>query len=309
MSNPAIKLYRSDTIVEIGTVGNPIDTGFCAGGTVTDLAYDILMYNDKDGTSSEDAYDMSIELLRLYETTQGTSTGAADQTLTAAHIPLLTDIEEEVTVDGVQWSKVDNFTGVVATEEAYTFNYTTGVVTFGNDVNGKAPTVGAILSVKGTPDLNTYGKELYDEQWVSFRSSGVIQNNINVTLGLSTKLTDDSIQVLHYPEIVSVAGVYDNAGGTGTDYYSGGSFNATTGVLTLGTSLTDPNPYVTYVYRVKNDDQPTYTPLGDGDELELDYRLPRNNAKRIQMRIEPPVSASTEGGSYLQFYLRVKYKY
>ncbi len=46
-----------------------------------------------------------------------------------------------------------------------------------------------------------------------------------------------TVQVQNLP-LAQVTGVYDNATGTGTNYYSGGSFVSTTGVITLGT------PYV-----------------------------------------------------------------
>lgn len=53
--------------------------------------------------------------------------------------------------------------------------------------------------------------------------------------------------------VYSVEGVYDNPLDTGTNYYTGGSFNSATGVITLGTPYYDGNQlYVDYRYRINN---------------------------------------------------------
>lgn len=49
------------------------------------------------------------------------------------------------------------------------------------------------------------------------------------------------------PKLLNVVGVWDNPNGSGTNYYSGGSFDPATGVVTLGTSLAAASTvYVTY---------------------------------------------------------------
>ncbi len=71
------------------------------------------------------------------------------------------------------------------------------------------------------------------------------------TLQRNKRIDQTKVQVQFKP-IVSVTGVFVNPDGTGTNYYTGGSFNATTGVITLGTPLPAANPslendvYVTY---------------------------------------------------------------
>jgi len=50
---------------------------------------------------------------------------------------------------------------------------------------------------------------------------------------------------------ITIAGVFDNLAGTGTNYYTSGSFDGTTGLITLGTPLalaTTP-VYITYTYK------------------------------------------------------------
>ena len=67
MANPNLEMWRSDTLVEVGTAVVPIDFGLCDAGDETLLAYDILLYNDKTGVlGSEDAKSIEIELLRMY---------------------------------------------------------------------------------------------------------------------------------------------------------------------------------------------------------------------------------------------------
>lgn len=49
------------------------------------------------------------------------------------------------------------------------------------------------------------------------------------------------------PKLLNVVGVWDNAAGTGTNYFTGGTFDPSSGVVTLGTPLAAAGPvYVTY---------------------------------------------------------------
>jgi len=312
MANPNLEMYRSDTLVEVGTLSSPIDFGLCNAGEVTELPYDILLYNDKgEILGSEDAKSISIELLRLILTQNETGDGSPNQQYTLSYIPVITGTEE-ITIDGDEWRRVTSFSGLGSTDEVYTFDYVTGVVTFGNGVEGKAPPISSSIIINYTPDLNTAGKEIYSNKWISVKSDGVIQSVIhigNTTPELSTKVDDDTVQVLHYPEVTEIVGVWDNVSKTGTNYYSGGSFDADSGVISLGTSLTADDPYVEYKYRIKDDDEGSFTSLGDGVRHSFDNRIPRNNAKRLSLQATVPVSAGTEGGAYLKVVLRVYYSF
>lgn len=50
---------------------------------------------------------------------------------------------------------------------------------------------------------------------------------------------------------ITITGVFDNPAGTGTNYYTSGSFDGTTGAITLGTPVADAsNPvYISYTYK------------------------------------------------------------
>jgi hypothetical protein len=315
MSVPKIEMYRSDTLAEVGTLANPIDFGLCTAGEDTDLEYQILLYNDKgDVEDSSDAKSIQIQLLKLYVTQEETSDGTGSQAFTLSYIPVLEDtsFEIEVLVDEVEWRKVASFSGLGSTDTGYTFNYTTGVITFGNGSEGKIPTNLADIKITYVPNLNTYGKDIYDNQWISVKSDGVTANEIHIgdtTPEEATKLTDDTVQVLHYPIVTEIVGVWDNDSKTGTNYYTGGSFDADTGVITLGSSMVATTPYVEYKYQIKDDEESVYTSLGDDVTHEFDNPIPKNNAKRLYLRATVPVDASTESGAYLKCVLRILYKH
>jgi len=310
MAAPVIKLYRSDTQAEVGTEGNPIDFGVCNAGETKDLPYDILLYNDKDGSNdSADATNLALEVRRVTVTNQFTSDGSASQSFTASVTPVAQFPEEEVLVDGEQWRRVDNFTGVDSFEKVYTFDYSTGTLTFGDGIHGAIPPANADIQLSFDPDLNTYGKAPYEELWISSRSIGVITHELTVDVEQATKVNNTTVQVEHYPEITEVVGVWDNASKTGTNYYTGGSFDSDTGLIALGTAMTASTPYVEYKYQAKSDNESGYTSLGRGARHQLAYRLPKQNAKNIKFRITVPPDASTEGGNAIKVVLRVYYNY
>lgn len=313
MANPELKMYRSDIPTqEVGTLGNPIDFGWCLAGTTTYLAYDILLWNDKGGSlGSEDAKTLEIELLRFSTSQNWASNGNPSQNFTVAYIPTVSDVTVVVTVAGSAWLEMPDFTGSGPTDEHFTFNYTTGVLTFGDGVNGKIPPNGNTIEITYTPDLNTFGKTVYGDQWLSIKSSGVVQNVIHVGSGApeeATKIDNSTIQILHYPEITEVVGVWDNAGKSGTNYYTGGSFDANNGRIYLGTTLTASTAYAEYKYRIKDDNEGAYTVLGDGEVKTLTNRIPRNNAKRLQLKVDVPATADSEGGAFIKVQLRVSYE-
>ena len=313
MANPNLKLFKSTIPAEeIGTAGNPIDFGTCPAGQDTALSYDILLWNDKGAAlGSDDAKAPEIELVRFSTSENWVSDGSASQTFTMSYIPVLDSIDVAVTVDGDAWTEVSSLAGMGPTDEIFTFNYVTGVLTFGDGVNGKIPPNTETIENTYTPDSNIFGKLIYDEQWISIKSSGVIQNEIHIGSGTpeeSTKIDDDTIQVIHYPELSDVVGVWDNPGKSGTNYYTGGSYDSNTGRITLGTSLVADDAYTEYKYRIKDDAESAYTALGNGDKADLGNRIPQNNAKQLQLKVAVPATSSTEGGVNIKIQLRVYYE-
>lgn len=318
MSNaPNLIMYRSDTLVEIGTEGNPIDLGLCNAGETTLLPYDILLYNDKDVVlDSGDAKNIRIELIRLYVSQQWNGTGLPDQTHTVSFIPVASDVVEEVLVDDVEWQRVDSFSGLGVDDEVYKFNYTTGVLLFGNGSEGKEPPVGTNnIKITYTPSQNVYGKQIYSDKWVSIKSSGVNISEVHIGSIIteeSIKVDDDTIQVLHYPKFIdtnAIIGVWDNANKSGTNYFTGGSYDVDSGIIHLGTSMTADIPYTEYKYEIKDDEEAVYILLGDGVKKVCENPIPQDNAKRLQLKVDVPFNSETEGGAFLKVLLRVFYIY
>jgi len=314
---PNLEMYRSDTLVEIGTEGNPIDLGLCNAGETTTLPYDILLYNDKDvALNSDDAKNIRIELIRLYVSQQWNGTGLPNQTHIVSYIPVASDIVEEVIVDDIEWRRVDSFSGLGAEDEVYKFNYTTGVLDFGNGSEGKNPPVGTDnIKITYTPDKNIYGKQIYIDKWVAIKSSGAISNEVHIGTVApeeSIKIDNDTVQVLHYPKFIAtnaIVGVWDNANKTGTNYFTGGSYDVDSGIIHLGTSMTANIPYTEYKYEIKDDEEADYTLLGDRIKKVCDNPIPQDNAKRLQLKVDVPYNAQTEGGSFLKVLLRGFYIY
>lgn len=309
MADPNLQMFRSDTpTVEIGTVGNPIDFGFCPAGETTQLSYDIILWNDKAAAlGSNDAYDIYVELLQLTATESWVSDGSPSQVFNSTYSPVVSG-SEELLVNGEEWVRVDSLIGW-AQKKVFLLDYETGEVTFGDNVNGAIPPSSASIAMTYTPDTNVFGKLVFTDQWITFQSSGVVENDVHVDIELSTKIDNDTIEVLHYPKLSDVTGVWDNISKTGTNYYTGGSFSADTGRITLGTPLTGVNPYVEYDYCIKDDNEAEGTALGNGDDPHGPlYRIPQNNAKRIQLAVTVPATADTEGGVYIKTVLRFLYK-
>jgi len=309
MALPNFKMFRSDTLAEVGTDINPIDLGLCLAGATTFLPYQILLYNDKDAlVGSEDAKELELGLLQMNLIQSWISTGGVGQTFTLAATPLVVD-SEEVTVNGIKWRRVDAFAGFGSGDEIYTLDYSTGVLTFGNGVNGKIPPTGNTIQINYVPDQNIYGKTVYENLWFQIKSSGVVQNTISITSELASKLDDSHINVVHFPSVVAVVGVWDNPAKTGTNYYTGGSFVPDTGAIILGTPITGSTPYVEYTYTIKDDSESAMSVIGRDNVHECANRVPKNNAKILFLSVTVPATASTEGGVFIRVRLRVYYSF
>jgi len=313
---PNLIMYRSDTLAEIGTEGSPIDLGLCNAGETTTLPYDILLYNDKGVVlDSGDARNIQIELIRLYVSEEWVSDGSSEQSYTVSHIPVASDIVEQTTVNDIKWRRVDDFSGLGSEDEVYKFNYTTGVLDFGNGSEGKIPPNGETIEIIYIPNKNIYGKQIYSDKWVSLKSSGVMTSEIHIGLAIpeeSIKINNDTVQVLHYPKFINtnaIVGIWDNIGKTGTNYFTGGSYDIDSGIIHLGTSMTADIPYAEYKYEIKDDEEASYTLMGGGVKKTCDNLIPQDNAKKLQLKVDVPASAETEGGVYLKMLLRVFYTY
>jgi hypothetical protein len=204
---------------------------------------------------------------------------------------------------------VTSFAGYTSIDTIYTFNETTGILVFGNGVLGKIPPTGNTISINYVPDLNVYGKEVYELLWVKTMSSGVIQNPITIVNELGTKIDDTHIQIIHYPQLISVVGVWDNIAKTGTNYYTGGTFSISSGQITLGSTMPALTPYVEYAYQIQDDAEAGYSSIGKDTRHVLINMIPKNNAKILYLSVTVPSTASTEGGVYIRVRLRIYYNY
>ena len=305
---PNLQMFRLDSpSTEVGTEVNPIDFGFCPAGQDTQLSYDILLYNDKgDVVHSDDAKDLSIQLIQMDVIESHVSTGVADQSYTVAYTPLSS---VEVYVNGSKWALVQDFLGYGQYANVFTCNLTTGVLTFGNGVQGAIPPVSQTILIDYIPILNIFGKAVYYDKWVSIRSIGVIEAELTVLLEIAEKIDNSTVQVVHRPKITEITGVWDNPGKTGTNYFTGGSFNEDTGIVTLGTPFTGVIPYTDYKYTIQDDDEGGFTLMGYDLGHIFSNPIPRNNAKVLQLKVTVPATASTEGGVYLKVRLQINYNY
>lgn len=316
MTEPNLEMYKSSDNTQVGTEGIPIDFGLCDAAEETFLPYDILLYNDKGSIlGSDDAKNIKIELLRLFITQEFTSPGTASYFETMSFIPVVDEVnvEVEVLVDDEEWRRVASFSELSSEDKVYTFDYITGVLTFGNGSEGKIPPLDTIIKVTYTPNLNIYGKEIYEDKWVLIKSDGVMSSEVHIGETIPEecdKINNDTVRTLHYPKLTEIIGVWDNINKTGTEYYGvSGSFEENSGIINLTTPFTESTPYVEYKYEIKDDEESFYTELGNGVRKELENSIPKNNAKKLQLKVKVPDEAGTEGGAYLKILLRILYQY
>ena len=117
---------------------------------------------------------------------------------------------------------------------------------------------GAVTSSDGTSNAST----VWTYQVTYAQGNNKAPSYLNVYIGarrsagdpLNTQTLQDTKPVdartlrLASLPVLSISGVWANPQGTGQNYYTGGSFNANTGVVTLGTALPEPgrDVWVTY---------------------------------------------------------------
>jgi hypothetical protein len=319
--NPVVlKLFKSSDLVnEIGTAINPIVfTGAIAGSTTQHPDNSFLLYNDKDGTyQSVDAKSITLEVLamELVDELVGVSDGSINQIFTIAYAPILsqTNAEVNVLVGTELWTEVSSFVGLPNTATAFIVNYTTGAISFGNDVNGKIPPNGQQIFVSYTPNTTTFGKEAMDDGWLGVQSADTDAHDRETLLDPSVVIDLSHIQAFHIPLINSaaVSGVYltSDPNRLGTNYFTGGAYNDTTGVITLGTPLPSGTTIALadYSYTIESDSEISYTQLSLGVVHALTNPIPSTNAKKLNLQVVIPSGASPTNGVNVKFRLRVSY--
>ncbi len=316
MADAILKLYSGAT--EYGTVANPITfTGVIAGDTIEHPLNPFYLWNDKGGgAGSVPAKLIQIECLELWiqNENKGAGTGLPSQTITCNLIPVIDNddpTEIIVTVGATQWTRIYTFTGQASTAQVYMFDETTGVATFGDGVNGAMPTAAETRYITYMPNLLLYGKEVVADTWLGVKSVGVTTNSVAVVD--EQQLSDDATHVtISYPKIVSVQGVWlaTDPSHAGTNYYTGGSFDAITGEITLGTTLpTISNALlISYTMTTIDDLEAAYTAIGGTTLHTFTNPIPSNNAKLIYLRLVVPSDATVSGGSNVNFRIRLKYR-
>jgi hypothetical protein len=319
--NPVVlKLFKSSDLVnEIGTATNPIIfTGAIAGTTTQHPDNSFLLYNDKDGTyQSVDAKSITLEVLamELINELVGISDGSINQIFSVAYSPILNQANAEVRVlvGTTLWTEVDSFLGLSNTDTVFIVNYTTGTISFGNNVNGMVPPNGQQIYVSYSPNTTTFGKEAMDDGWLGVQSADTDAHDREVLLDPSVVLDLSHIQAYHVPLINSLAvtGVYltTDSNRLGTNYYTGGAYNDVTGSITLGTPLPSGTTIVLadYSYTIADDSETAYSQLSLGVIHALTNPIPSTNAKKLNMQVVIPSGASPTNGVNVKFRLRVSY--
>lgn len=310
-----LKLFKeSDLLTEVGTPSNPIDFGSVEAGTTVDHPDNaFVLFNDKGAIlDSVDAFDIQISVLELniVDELVGNSGGGASETFTVAFTPVDQGDPLTVKVNDVEWLSVSSFAGASPTDEIYTFNFSTGVVTFGDGLQGKIPPLGNTIKISYTPDTILRGKEVSEELWIGVQSNGVIATTITANLERVTPPDVNSCQTLRAP-ILGVTGVFLNSDPNrlGTNFFTSGSFDTQTGVITLGTTLPNTDDVlIDYTYQIEDDNEPAFVQIGRTTKSAILTRIPQNNGKKLNFRVVVPSSASPSNPNTIRFKLRVEFK-
>ena len=245
----SLQLFKnSDLINEIGITTNPIIfSSAIAGQTTNHPDNPFLLYNDKDGIhDSVDAKSIQIEVLEMniVDELVGISNGTASQVFSLGYSPVISSDSKntvKVLVGIIEYTEVFTFSGVGNTETVYLVDYTNGTITFGNGVNGIIPPNGDNIYVTYTPGTTTFGIEARDDGWLYVQSTDVDRHDRTVLLSSEIAVSTTQVQLHHIPIITTsgIQGIYlkTDPNRLGINYFTGGSYNSTTGVVTLGTAL------------------------------------------------------------------------
>ena len=311
-----LKLYIGST--EYGTEVNPIVFSGALAGSITEHPLNpFYLWNDKSGVlDSVPAKTIEIQLLDMWIQSEllGVSNGTAGQTFSCSVPPLVDtgDTEEiQIKVGTVDWSRVGSFTGTSPSALVYTINPTTGLVTFGNSVNGMIPPTGENITITYMPDLPAYGNSITDGTWFEVKSLGCTTNPVTVIDEQKTSFDTTHVYTANI-QVSSISGVWlqSDPSHSGTNYYTSGSFVASTGLITLGTALpSDTTPVlIDYIHTTIDDVEADYTPIGDTISHTFTNQIGKNNAKLLFFRLNVPSDANPSGGGNLNFRIRLRYR-
>ena len=299
--------------VEYGVLGKPISFVNAAAGEITEHPLNpFSLWNDIGGVlNSVPAKDVTVIVENMWTQDEllGESDGTANQTFNTFLTPILITDDLELKVSSTIWTKVNSFSGQGVGAQVYTIT-SAGLVTFGDGVNGKIPSWGNNIILTYVPDLEAYGKNIYEGLWFEVKSLGTTANVVNVIdepqNGQGTTVVTVSNTI-----VTAVIGVWlqGDSDHVGTNYYSGGSFDADTGDLTLGSLLPyeDAVVIVSYSYVMVDDLESNYTAIGKATSHIFTNQIPQNNAKLLYFRMNIPANATPSGGS--NFCFRLKFSY
>lgn len=316
MTNAELKFYVG--VTEYGTVGNPISfSSMVAGVPVVHPLSPFYLWNDKGGSlDCVPAKLIRIEVLDMWiqDEVVGASDGSPSQEFAGSVFPVIDTGDPEeiiVTVGSTHWTRVSSFVGTTPTAEIYMFDSTTCNITFGDGVNGLIPPNLDTIYITYMPDLLVYGKEVYENTWLEVMSFGVTANTVAV-VDEQRNATDTTHVIVANTTVLSVVGVWlaSDTGHYGTNYYTGGSFDPASGLLTLGSALPTETEAVliNYSYIPIDDLESVYTPIGKNASHYFTNQIPKNNAKLLFLRLNVPPTATPSGGSNINFRLKLSYR-
>lgn len=319
-NNPQLKLFSAAAPnTEIGTATNPIVfSGVLAGELQFHPDNPFSLFNDRGGIfESVDARDVTMQVLAIefVDELLANSDGTPNQTYTVAFPAVFEDpiVYPLITrVGGVIYNLLDTLVGALSTDEVFTFNFSTGQITFGDGVTGKIPPIAQNITITYASNTIDFGAEIIDEEWFGVQSSGIVTNPVTVELERQTSDDEDTVTIAHTP-VVAVTGVFLNTDPNrlGTNFFfPSGTFNATTGRIALGTSLpeAETSVLVDYSYEIKDDAETGTTQIGQNSPHTFENPIPSNNAKQLTFSITPPITTSPSGITDLRFRIRITFK-
>lgn len=320
--NPVeLKLFKStDLVNEVGTDSNSLLFDPANAGEIT-LHPDnpFLLYNDKNGVlDSVDAKNIAVEVIemRIVDELVGVSDGSINQSFSVAYSPIIegdTKNLVQVLVGSTEWAEVLSFAGVGSTDEVFVVDYVNGLIQFGNNVNGKVPTLGDSIFVTYSPNTATYGVEARDDGWLGVQSTDVVRVDRIILLDQSVVLDLTHVQVAHIP-LISIAGVQgvwltSDPNRLSTNYFTGGSYNDVTGIIILGTALPGGTTevLVDYTYTIADDGESVFSQLSQDVVHDFFNVIPSKNAKKLNFQVIIPSGVSPTNGTKVRFRLRIYY--